>query len=30
VQGFYLSQPVPASHLQHVLTECPQKLALAA
>jgi diguanylate cyclase (GGDEF)-like protein len=30
VQGFYLSRPVPARDLGAVLSECPQKLALAA
>jgi len=30
VQGFYFSRPVPASELSHVLSECRQKLAVAA
>ena len=30
VQGFYFSRPVPASELEAVLTQCPQKFALAA
>ncbi len=30
VQGYYFSQPVPASELGAVLTQCPQKFAIAA
>jgi len=30
VQGYYISRPVPAAKLGTVLSECPQKLALAA
>jgi diguanylate cyclase (GGDEF)-like protein len=30
VQGYYISRPVPAAKLGAVLSECPQKLALAA
>jgi len=30
VQGFYFTHAVPASELGHVLSECQQKLAVAA
>lgn len=30
VQGYYISRPVPADELSAVLSECPQKVAIAA